>query len=174
MKTALKALIVLSLAVIPGNALAQQASSAKVVTTCGGQSYVVGSSQAVTQTAGGAVCTGGGGSGSPTTVTPVPLTPTNDSLAITTGGTAQNALASNAARKACTIQNPSLATDQNIVTAEFLYVRFGGSAAANSDSFGLAPGQSISCDPLGIGVYTTAVSVEGATTGHKVVVVEGN
>lgn len=153
---------------------AQTASTAKVVTTCGGQTYVVGSSQAVTQTAGGAVCTGGGGSGAPTTVSPIYLTPTNDSLSITTGGTAQQAIATNATRKGCTIQNPATASDQGIVTAENAYVNFAGTAAAASTSFELVPGQSISCSPLGIGTVTSAVSVIAVTTAHKLIVVEYN
>lgn len=116
------------------------------------------------------VTTTGGG----VTLTPIYLTPTNDSLSLTTGGTAQNAIASNATRKGCTIQNPATATDQGIATAENIYVNFGGTAAAASTSFELTPGQSISCSPLGIGTITSAVSVVAATTGHKIIAVEFN
>lgn len=102
------------------------------------------------------------------------VTPTNDSLSLTTGGTAQNAIAANATRKGCTIQNPATAADQGISTAENLYVRFGGTAAAASDSWELVPGQSMSCAPVAGQIVTTAVSVVAATTAHKIIVVEYN
>lgn len=111
---------------------------------------------------------GGGGSGV------LALTPTDDGLALTLGGAAQTAIASNTSRKGCTIQNPATATDQGIATADNLYVNFGGTAAAASTSFELTPGQSISCSPLGIGTITSNVSVVAATTGHKVVAWEYN
>lgn len=150
--------------------------TAIVVTTCGTPpaTYTAGQVRQTTQDVNGNFCTGGGGSADPTVVSPIYLTPTNDSLAITSGGTAQTAIAANPTRKGCTIQNPATATDQNIAAAETIYVNFGGTAAAASTSFGILPGQAISCSPLGIGTITSAVSVIGATTAHKIVVVEYN
>ncbi len=96
-------------------------------------------------------------------VSPTGVTTTSTPVTVTTGGTFQSALASNASRKGCLIQNPIAAT-------ETLFVFFGpnGSAATNA-SIGLAPGASISCN-AGPNVLTDNVSVEGATTGHAFVV----
>lgn len=127
----------------------------------------------ITQVGGNAVTTTVPVSGTITSG-PLAVTVTNDSLSLTLGGTAQNAIASNAARKACTIQNPLTSTDQGIATAESLYVNFGGAAAAASTSFVVLPGQSISCAPSGNTVITAAVSVVAATTAHKIIVVEYN
>lgn len=62
MKKLLILLAVIGLAA-PVPALAQQAVTAKVVATCGNQSYPAGSSQAVTQDTTGASCSSGGGGG---------------------------------------------------------------------------------------------------------------
>lgn len=115
-----------------------------------------------------------GGSGSQVIAAPLAVTPTNDSLSLTTGGTAQTAIAANTTRKGCTVQNPATATDQGIATAENAYVNFTGTAAAASTSFELVPGQTISCAPFGTGVITAAVSVVAATTGHKLIINEFN
>lgn len=102
------------------------------------------------------------------------VTGTNDSLSLTTGGTAQQAIASNSTRKGCTIQNPGTSTDQGITTAENAYVNFGGTAGTTNGSFELLPGSSISCSPNGITTTGQSVSVIAATTGHKLIVWEFN
>lgn len=157
----------------PAAALGQGTPTANVVSSCGSASYPAGTARPQTQDTTGRSC--GSGSGGSTAISaPIYLTPTNDSISLTLGGTAQNIMASNATRKGCTIQNPATATDQGIATAENIYVNFGGTAAAASTSFELVPGQSISCSPLGIGTVTSAVSVVGATTNHKIIGVEYN
>lgn len=170
----IKFLIAAALILGTAPASAQTLDQGRVVSTCGSASYTTGTNAPITVDQVGNQCTGGGGSGSPTTVSPIYLTPTNDSLSLTLGGTAQAAIASNTTRKGCLVENPALAADQGISTAEFLYVNFGGTAAAASTSFALAPGQSISCSPLGIGTVTSAVSVVAATTAHKIIAVEFN
>lgn len=162
------------LATAAAPASAQSVAQARVVATCGSATYTAGANGPITVDVNGNQCTGGGGSGSATTVTPIYLTPTNDSLSLTLGGTAQAAIATNATRKGCTIQNPATAADQGLVTAESLYVNFGGTASAAATSFELTPGQAISCSPLGIGTVTSAVSVVAATTAHKIIAVEYN
>lgn len=70
MKTLLKFLAIVAL-LTPMPALAQSApTSALVVSSCGGQSYPVGTAQPVTQDTTGNTCsTGGGGGGGETTIT---------------------------------------------------------------------------------------------------------
>ena len=93
----------------------------------------------------------------------VPVTLTNRSGSITTGGTAQQSAAANSARTFLFIQNPDTATD--------LYVSLVGTAssAANSGSIRLAPGAGMTFD---MRVPAGAVSVFSATTGKGFVVYE--
>lgn len=94
---------------------------------------------------------------------PSTATSTNGSTTVTTGGTFQSVLASNASRKGCLIQNPAAAT-------ESLFVFFGANASATTaNSFSLAAGAAISCNAGGY-VLTDNVSVTGATTAHAFVV----
>lgn len=82
---------------------------------------------------------------------------------ITTGGTAQNAIASNASRKMWCIQNDPSAT-------EILSVRLNGTASATAGTI-LQAGQQ-ACSAPGY-IDTAAVSVFGATTGHRFFGFEG-
>jgi hypothetical protein len=88
---------------------------------------------------------------------PLVVVTTDKSGAITTGGTAQAAIAANTSRKAWCIQNDPAAT-------ETLWVRVNGTAAANVGT-GLSPGAQV-CNPPGM-IDTAAVSVFAATTAHK-------
>lgn len=82
-------------------------------------------------------------------------TPTDRGGTITTGGTAQTAIAANPARKNAVCQNPVSATED-------LFVSLTGSATTtgSGDYADLAPGGSATI--LGV----TDVSVNAATTGH--------
>lgn len=94
-------------------------------------------------------CGGGGGSGGV-----VAVATTDKSGTITTGGTAQNAIASNASRKGWCIQN----TD----AAEVMYVRANGVATTTATK--LTAGQQVCSGPTL--VDTAAISVLAATTAH--------
>lgn len=87
---------------------------------------------------------------------PVSVTTTDKAGTITTGGTAQTAIASNASRRTWCIQNPSNAT-------ESLRVRSNGTASA-STGIELVAG-AMACNQTGT-VDTSAVSIFGLTTGH--------
>lgn len=96
-------------------------------------------------------------------VTPSPgLTST-----ITTGGTAQNAVA--AGVNGGYITNPASNTDQGIGTAENLYVNPVGAAttAANGTTIALGPGQTFEL----IAGSTLPVSVNALSSGHRFSVV---
>ena len=96
----------------------------------------------------------GGGSGGGGVVT---VTPTDRAGTITTGGTAQTAIAANASRKGWCIQNPPGAT-------ESLQVRSGAAATATTGV--TVPAGQQACNPPGI-VDVGIVSVFAATTNHK-------
>jgi Tfp pilus assembly protein PilW len=83
---------------------------------------------------------------------------------VATGGTAVNALSVGPAH-GCQVINPLAATDQNISTAEPLYINIVGPAAvaANGSTAALAPGQSFQCVPGQL----SATSINAATSGHK-------
>ena len=87
--------------------------------------------------------------------------------AITTGGTAQTALAAQYQRRYLFILNPSTAT-------ETLWINLVGTATVNGEATGsvpMAPGQSFVWeDSL---VPANAISVLGATTGHKFTIYVG-
>lgn len=88
----------------------------------------------------------------------------NKSGTITLGGTAQNVLAINGARKQFLIQNPYTAAGQGIVAAESLFINFTGVANAAPPSVEILPGGSFLSDNSP--VTTQALSVFAATTGH--------
>lgn len=88
---------------------------------------------------------------------------TNRSGQISTGGTAQQAAATNASRNYLLIQNPSNA-------GESLWYSLDTIAVAASPAIELQPGQSYESTNV---VPTGAVSVIAATTGHKYTVKEG-
>lgn len=88
---------------------------------------------------------------------------TDRSNTITTGGTAQNAMAANTSRKYARITNPVSAT-------ESLWVNDSGTATAASPSEELLPGDQYE---TGLFAPTNAISVFAATTGHPYVAREG-
>ena len=80
---------------------------------------------------------------------------------ITTGGTFQSAAAAEPNRKGCLVQNTSART---------LYVFFGATASATTaNSFQVAPGGSISCNPGGT-VLTANIAVTTSTTSDTYVI----
>ncbi len=83
---------------------------------------------------------------------------------ITTGGTAVT-IPADPERKYAMIQNPSTATLQGIATAESLFIRFTGTAAASSVAIELPAGATWNSPPNF--APTGAISIIGATTGHK-------
>lgn len=89
---------------------------------------------------------------------------TNRSGTITTGGTAQVAIAANTSRNYLFIRNPSDAT-------EALWFSLVGTAAAASPSVRLDAGDSF--EYAGSFIPTNAVSVFAATTGHAYTIWEG-
>lgn len=84
---------------------------------------------------------------------------TDRSLSVTLGGTAQNIVASNTARRSLLVQNPSS-------EIESIFVNPTGAATSAGDSIELAPGGSITL------ATTQAISVLAATTSHKVIAKE--
>lgn len=89
----------------------------------------------------------------------------NRSSTITTGGTAQTAVAANSGRLALVIHN--------VDAAEALYVNLVGTAVVDgAGGIKLAAGATLIFDGSGI-VPTNAVSVIAATTGHKFTIYEG-
>ena len=91
------------------------------------------------------------------------LTLVNQGGTITSGGTSQVAITSNAARKYLYVGNPS-------TEVESLYVNFGAAATA-ANSIELGPGGSLTMNSLG--VSTQSLNLLAATTGHVFVVKEG-
>jgi hypothetical protein len=98
------------------------------------------------------------------------ITPTDCSGSITTGGTAQNAIAAQAALHGFVIKN----IDASAGSGEPLWISFTGTAAAaTTGSYPLgapavtsfANGESFTT-PMGFGV-NHAISIVAATTGHK-------
>lgn len=90
-------------------------------------------------------------------LSPLAVTTTDKGGTITSGGTAQAAIALNASRKGWCIQNDPAAT-------ETLYVRVNGTASATTGA-PLVPGGG-ACSIQGL-IDTAAVSVFAATTGHR-------
>lgn len=119
-------------------------------------------------TAPGVVIENGSGGLSPASGGSNVVTTTARGGSITLGGTSQTLLAANASRKAFTVQNPCLATEQGIATAENLYINI-TSAATVSTNANLAVLPPCSAFSIGItaGVLTQeAVTVISATTSH--------
>ena len=93
-----------------------------------------------------------------------PVTTTVTAPTVTTGGTFQSVLSSNASRNGCLVQNPVAAT-------ETLFVYFGTNASASTaKSISLSPGSAVTCAVGGLAVATDNVSVTATTTGHALVV----
>ncbi len=97
---------------------------------------------------------------------------TTSIVTITTGGTSQTLLASNASRKGVLIQNPVDATAQGIVTAENLCFDPAGGTVTTSGPFCLTAGGSVALPFAGAPVPTSAITVNAATTAHKIAVFE--
>ena len=99
---------------------------------------------------------------------PLAGTYTSKNASITGGGTAQTLIASNASRRRFYIQNPCTATGQGIAAVESIYINFTTTAGVNNGT---------SIEILACGSYesdagpitTQAISVNAATTGHKIV-----
>jgi hypothetical protein len=171
-------------AVVPADALAIGFSNAggsltipsaanplPVVLEPGGTTTVVGEGTAGSP-AGGVLSVQGvsGGTAQPVsgTVTVLQATATPSAAtasSITTGGTATT-LASGP-WKALFITNPLSASDQNISTAEALYINFVTTATANGrgSNILLNPGDSFTAPGVAAGVTLSAIA---ATTGHSV------
>jgi hypothetical protein len=98
--------------------------------------------------------------------TPVAVTPTDKGGTITTGGTAQNAMASNSSRKGGWIQNPCSATESLFVSTSTSATTTGA-----SDDAELPACASFSLVTSG-GVIQSAVSVNAATTAHRFIAKE--
>lgn len=111
------------------------------------------------------------GASSPVTAATINVTPTDCSLALTTGGTAQNILAASSTLHGFTIKNIDAAAGGG----EPVWISFTGTAAAATiASYPLGPPASTTflggesyTTPLGYGV-NHAISVVAATTGHKI------
>lgn len=153
MKKLLSAVAALCLIAMPGLAFAQQAVAYQDDTVAPILNVPVTSSKPLPTT-----CVSGCSGGA------TAVTTTDKSGTITLGGTAQAGIALNASRKSWCIQNPDTATTQGIGTAEVLWVRVGGTAAANVGTE-LTPGNQ-ACSAPGL-IDTAAISVFAATTGHK-------
>lgn len=82
---------------------------------------------------------------------------------IVNGGTSQQVIAANAARKGLVIENPSS-------ESESLFVEFGAAADTGGTSIELLPGGSL--DQNARIVSTQSVNLNAATTGHKYIVKE--
>lgn len=90
------------------------------------------------------------------------VTPTDRGGTVATGGTAVTAIALNANRKGCWIENPNDATEN-------LFVSSTASATTSSgtpNDADLSPGQSYACNQSG-NVIQSAISVNAVTSGHK-------
>ena len=94
-------------------------------------------------------------------VAPIRADDQDAGLTVAAGGTAENALAADAARTYVEILNPSTET-------EVIYFRFDGTAAADKTSRSLIAGQAW-WNPPGF-CPKGALSVLAATTGHVIVV----
>ena len=90
---------------------------------------------------------------------------TNRSGTITTGGTAQTAIAANTSRKYVLILNPDTATED-------LWFSFDATAVAAAPSIYLHPGDAFEAGP-GEFVPTGALSIIAATTAHAFTAKEG-
>lgn len=137
-----------------------RAQAAYVVSDCTAVSGMpLGPNQPLVEDQTGKLCGLAGGSAptTPSYIAPSTVVPTDKGGTITTGGTAQTAIAANASRKGWCIQNPSDA-------GEVMYVRVGATATTTS-GMQLAAGQQ-ACNPASI-VDQGLVSVIAATTSHR-------
>lgn len=130
-------------------------AQASGVASCGGETIPPGYGNTYpTVDATGRLCDNG--SGGSVIVNPVVVTPTDKSGTVTSGGTAQTAIALNTSRKGWCITNPPTATEN-------LQVR-SGAVATSTTGIAIAPGQQ-ACNPPGL-IDQGLISVLGATTSH--------
>lgn len=98
---------------------------------------------------------------------------TDNSKALTTGGTSQQLIAANSARRGLLIMNKSTAAAQGIAAAELAYINFGAAAGVNTTDGSIEV-------PIGgswfmmSGVPGSAVNFNAATTNHWLVAKEFN
>lgn len=105
------------------------------------------------------------------TTNPLAVTTTNRGGALVTGGTSQQIMAANGARKGLLIENPATIASQNVPALESLFVNFGGAATINgTDSFELTPGGFLQI--LAPETITSTIHVNAATTGHQFIAKE--
>jgi hypothetical protein len=140
-----------------------QAQGTVVVSTCGTANYgpAIGQTRATTQDVNGNICGSNAGGGGGTAPVPLTVTPTDRGGTMASGGTSQTAMAANASRKGCWIQNP-------INAGEDLYISSTASAvipAGTPDDADLSPGGAWSC-LQGSNIIQTAIRVNAATSGH--------
>lgn len=140
----------------------------EVVSSCGAQSYVAGTSNLATMDTAGNVCSNtSGGGGAAVTTSPTAVTATDRGGTIATGGTVQTLAALNASRKMLWVQNPCNATED-------LYVSTTGNAVTTAgapDDADLAPCASWTASYNGL-VIRSAVTVIAVTTGHAFIAKE--
>lgn len=142
-------------------ASAQVSGNANVVSSCGtvnGGAYQAAQTRAITQDTNGKQCINGTFSAQST---PLPVTPTDRGGTIGTGGTSQVAIAANASRQGCLIQNPLNASEDLFVSSTASAVTTPGAP----DDADLGPGMSWSCTQGGT-VIQTDIRVNAATTSH--------
>lgn len=89
----------------------------------------------------------------------------NVSGQITAGGSSQQVVAANAARKHFIIQNPTTSALQGVASAEPIWINFGSAATIGTPSIELNPGGSY--DTGNGPCPNDAIFVIAATTGHK-------
>lgn len=129
-----------------------------VISSCGGASYVAGTNRAMTVNTTGYTCVNG-------TVTTNVITSSSidRSLSVTTGGTSQQLMASNSARKGYLIQNFGCGATAN----GNVYVGIGVAASAtNGKSVSLPPCSSLFV--LATAVDTDVINVTADNTGALV------
>lgn len=158
MRTKIAALL-LPLALLLAPHIARAQTNSEVVSGCGtpNETYNVGQHMPQTQDT-----TGRGCGNSIATVAAKAVTTTETGGTVTTHTTFQSALASDAARNGCTIQNTSVDTE---------YVFFGATVSATtSNSFALGPasvaggqGGSINCAVGGLATATDNVAITSKT-----------
>lgn len=102
-----------------------------------------------------------------TTTAPEVVTPTDKGGTITLGGTSQTAIAANASRKGCWIQNPVNATEDIYISSSAAAV----TTAGTPDDADLAPGGAWSCLQGG-NIIQTAIRIIAVTTAHAFIAKE--
>lgn len=129
-----------------------------VLSSCGGASYVAGTNRAMVLTPTGYLCIQG-----TVTTNIIGSTSTDRSTTITVGGTSQQLMASNSARKGYIIQNFGCGSTAN----GNIYVGLGIAASTSNGASVLLP-PCASLFVLSTGVNQEVINVTGDNTGAKV------